>query len=465
MSVIEQLESFFDPSSVAIIGARRVSGAGSFNVMENMMDFGYEGEIYPVNPKADEILGKKAYSHVSEIDENIDHAIIFLPRHLVYDNVEACAEQGIGAITIVSQGFADAGAEGAKMQRGLEELVEDYDIRINGPNTMGTHNFVDNFTTAFAPISHRDYDPIGVVSQTGLFSMSFPELRYAKYLDLGNACDVDHVDLLKYFGEDPEIEQIFLHIEGLQENSGKDFIEAARETVEEKGKPVLSLKVGESEKGKKKAESHTGSLVGDNKVYEGAFRKARVTRVKDYTDAQVVSKALLELPQMDGDELGMITHHGAASIMFMDALEEFGMQLADIKDETVEAVEKMSPDWLDITNPIDIGPATLGGPPKAHKISIEAALEDENFDALLLSVHITDPSPWPMGTWGHIDVLEELAPKYDKPVIVVPVGTEQSESKAKIAEIENVIAVGDIRQAVRAFSAVADFSSHVKRGE
>lgn len=452
------LQPFFDPDSVAVVGARRGTGPGSFNVVENLIEFGYDGDIYPINPKADEVVGLEAYDHVGQIDEDVDHAIVFLPRDYVIDAVEGCGKKGIEAVTIVSQGFADAGEEGRQLQEDLLEVADEYGVDIVGPNTMGIHNFVDDFTTAFAPIAHREYDPIAVVSQTGLFSMSFPDLKYAKFLDLGNASDVDHVDALEYFRDDPEIEQIFLHIEGFQEGRGREFVETARETVGE-GKPVIAFKTGESEMGRSKAESHTGSLVSDAAVAGGAFEQGNVFSVGDYTELQVVSKGLLELPAMDDDRVAMITHHGGAGIMAMDAIEEFGLELADISEETKEAVAQMSPDWLDIGNPIDVGPATIGDAPTAHEVSIQAALEDENVDGLVLSVHIADPSPWPQGIWGHIDAVEDLAPEYDKPVIVVPVGTDQSETRARLAEVENAIAVDDVRQAIQTFSVLSDFGA------
>lgn len=453
----------FDPGSVAVIGARRGAGPGSFNVVENLLEFGFEGAVYPVNPKADEVVGLEAYDSVTDIDEPIDHAIIFLPRHIVPEALEGCGQQGIPAVTIVSQGFADAGPEGAEVQDELVDIANRYDIALIGPNTMGIHNYVDDFTTAFAPMARREYDPIAVVAQTGLFSMSFPDLTYGKFIDLGNASHVDHVDVLEYLADDPDTEQVFLHIEGLQPGRGRDLVEVARDAVTS-GTDVIAFKTGASDLGKTKAESHTGSLVSDAAVAEGAFSQGNIQQVRDYTELQVVSKALHELPEMDGDRVAMITHHGGAGIMAIDAIEEYGLTLADISPETVETIEEMSPPWLDIGNPIDIGPATLGDAPTAHRVAIEAPLQDDAIDALVLSLHIADPTPWPYGFWGHIDAIEDLAPEYDKPIVVVPVGTDQSETRRRLAAVENAMAVDDIRQAIRAFAAV-DGVSAARRGE
>lgn len=460
----EKLQPVFDPDSVAVIGARRQAGPGSFNVVENLDEFGFDGPIYPVNPKAEEVLGREAADDVREIEEPIDHAIIFLPRKFVADTVRACGEVGIPVVTIPSQGFADAGEKGAEMQAELSDIADEYGIQVVGPNTMGVHSFTTNFTTAFAPIAHRETKPIGVISQTGLFSMSFPEMPYAKFVDLGNASGLDHVDILSYYREDPEIEQVFVHIEGLDEGRGRDLIDVARETVED-GTSVIAIKTGTSERGRAQAESHTGSLMGEDAVFDGAFEQARIQRVKDYTDAQVKSQALLDLPRMSGKQLGMITHHGAAMIMAMDASEEFDMEIADVSEETIAAVEELSPDWLDVENPLDLGPATVVDAPAAHRAAIEASLEDENVDGLLLSLHIADPSPWPLGVWGHVEALEDIAPEYDKPVIVVPVGTEQDETRDRLDDVENVLVLDDIRQAMNAFRTAYEFTTHSEGGD
>ena len=449
MNPIEALRPVFAPESVAVVGARRASGPGSFNVVENLLEFGYDGDVYPVNPKADEVLGLPAYDDVRAIDAEVEHAVLFLPRGIVPDVLRGCGEAGVPAVTIVSQGFADADEEGADLQAEVAAVAEDYGIRVIGPNTMGVHNFATDFTTAFAPLSPRDYDPIGVISQTGLFSMSFPDLRYATFIDLGNAADLDHVDVLEYYAAHPDIEQVFVHVEGLQPGRGRDLIEAAREAVEG-GTSVLSIKTGRTDLGRSKAESHTGSLIGDDAVFDGAFEQGCIHRVADYTEAQVVSRALLDLPPMDGRGIGMITHHGAAAIMALDAIEEFDMALADIAPETAAAVQELSPPWLEIDNPIDLGPATVVDAPAAHEVAIEAALEDDAVCGLLASLHIADPSPWPMGVWGHVDAFESLAPRYDKPVVVVPVGTEQGETRARLAAVDNVVVMDDVRQGVKA---------------
>lgn len=464
MGAKEELDPFFDADSVAVVGASRSTGPASFNAVENMLEFGYEGEIYPVNPKADEILGRKAYDDIRDIEGDVDHVLIIVPRQIVSNVLEGCVEKGVPAVTIATQGFAEVGGKGKELQDELVEIIEGTDTRVVGPNTLGTHNYVDNFTTSFIPFEERDYAPIGMVSQTGLWCASVPDLAYGKELDIGNACDVDHVDALRYYKQDADIEQIFIHMEGLDPGRGRELMDVAEKTIEEEGKSVIVFKAGSSEAGADYAVSHTGSMAGEDRVFDGAFEQTGIVRVKDYTDGEIASQALLNLPQMDGNRIAMLTHHGASGTMAIDACSEYGVEMAEISDETRETVQDMSPDWLEIGNPIDIWPALMGGPEKTHRESLKATLEDDNVDGVLLSIHIADPTTWDLGVYGHLDALEEFAPKHDKPIIVVPVGTEQGGTREKIEEIENTAVFDDIRSAMRAFSVLSNFSEKAKGG-
>lgn len=461
MGIKEEIGPFLDPDTVAVIGASRSTGPGSFNAVENMIDFGYDGEIVPVNPKADEVLGRKAFSDIREVDQKVDHAMIIIPRQFVPDAVEGCGEQGIEAVTIASQGFADVGGEGSELQDTIGEIAEEYGIRIVGPNTLGIHNPMDGFTTSFIPFEPWDYDRIGLASQSGLWCAGFPDLKYGKIIDVGNACDVDQVDAVRYFGQDDDIDQIFLHIEGLRPGRGDDLIGAAEETVEGTGKPVIALKSAESDVGRKAVESHTGSLAGEDEVYDGAFKQGRIVRVRDYSEAQIVSKAFRELPPMDDKGVAMVTHHGASGVMALDAIREFGLELADLSEETTAPIQGMSPGWMEIDNPMDIWPALMGDPHGAHEKSLKAVLEDENAAGVLLSIHVADLTTWDLGIYGHIEAVQKYAPEYEKPVISVPVGVEMDETVERLEEVENSAVFPDIRAAARAFDVLSDHPEEV----
>ncbi|MFQ5816299.1 MAG: acetate--CoA ligase family protein [Candidatus Hydrothermarchaeaceae archaeon] len=454
VGIKKQLDPFFSPKSVAIIGATTRTGPAKFNVVENMIWFGYDGEIYPVNPKYDEVLGRKAYKDVRDVEGDVDLALIVIPRQIVPNAVKGCAEKGVKAVIVVSQGFGEVGEEGKKFQDEIVKIAKETGMRIVGPNTLGTNNFFDNFTSSFIPIKKRDYDPIGVSCQTGLWFAGFPRLRYGKVIDVGGACDVDHVDALRYYIEDPDIKQIFIHMEGLRPGRGRDFLEAARKAKDE-GKDVIVMKVGETEAGRRAVVSHTGSLAGEDKVFDGALQQVGVPRIRDYTELQILSHALLKLPRMNGNRITVLTHHGESGVMSVDAAEEFGLKISEISEETKKVVQELSPQWLPIGNPVDIWPGLMKDPKKMHMESLKAVLEDENVDGALMSLHIADYSPWDVGIYGHTEAIRELAPKYEKPVIVVPVGTEQEGTRRALEWIKNVAVFDDIRAAFRAFSALA----------
>ena len=329
VGIKKQLDPFLSPKSVAIIGATTRTGPGKFNPIENMIGFGYGGEIYPVNPKYEEVLGRKAYKDVRDVEGDVDLALIVIPRQIVPNAVKGCAEKGVKAVIVVSQGFGEVGEEGKKFQDEIVKIAKETGMRIVGPNTLGTNNFFDNFTSSFIPIKKRDYDPIGVSCQTGLWFAGFPRLRYGKILDVGGACDVDHVDSLRYYTEDPDIKQIFIHMESLRPGRGRDFLEAARKAKDE-GKDVIVMKVGETEAGRRAVVSHTGSLAGEDKVFDGALQQVGVPRIRDYTELQILSHALLKLPRMRGNRIAILTHHGASGVMAVDAAEVFGLKIAEI---------------------------------------------------------------------------------------------------------------------------------------
>jgi len=253
------MDVLFNPVSVAIIGITRKSGPGSYNLMENMLNYGYQHKIFPVNYQAKEILGQKAYSNVKDVKQKIDLAIIILPRELVPKCILECAESGVKAVIVVGQGFADVGVRGKELQREIVKIAKDKGIRILGPNTLGVVNNFNNFTTSFMPLN-KEKAPIGLICQSGIFFVGARNFigNVGKGIDIGNACDIGFYESLKYFGEDPDIKIIAAHMEGLEQ--GRQFLSLASHIAREK--PIVIFKTGQSEKGAKDAASHSGTMAG-----------------------------------------------------------------------------------------------------------------------------------------------------------------------------------------------------------
>ncbi|MGW8302417.1 MAG: CoA-binding protein, partial [Desulfobacterales bacterium] len=272
------LDTFMDPKSVAVIGVSRKTGQGSFNLIENMMAFGYEGKIYPVNPFAQEIMGLKCHRNIEEVGDSVDLAIISTPREEVPRIVKDCAGHGIKGAIVVPQGFADADADGKALQKQLTDISRNDGIRILGPNTLGVINAFSGFSSSFMPV-RREKVPVGIICQSGIFFVGASTFTgmMGKGIDVANGCDLDFADALEYFGEDDDIKVIFLHIEGLKD--GRRFFDVAKKVT--RIKPVIALKTARTDQGAKAASSHSGSLVGAHEVFEAAFRQAGIISAKD----------------------------------------------------------------------------------------------------------------------------------------------------------------------------------------
>jgi acyl-CoA synthetase (NDP forming) len=375
------MKNFMEPESVALIGLSRKSGPGSFNLMENMTGFGFSGKIFPINPKADMILGKKVYPNIRAVKEKIDLAVISAPREDTVPILQDCVAAGVKAAIIVNQGFADANKEGKEIQQEITKIAKRDGIRILGPNTLGVLNNFNNFTTSFMPIS-KEKTPVGLICQSGIFFVGAREFSgtIGKGIDIGNACDIGFYEALKYLGNDPDIKIIAIHMEGL--TKGKEFLSLAKKVV--KKKPIIILKTGSSETGAKAAISHSGTMAGNYQVYKASLKQAGVIFLNNDGQMTYAVKTLLNLPALKGSRVAVITYSGAAGIMVSDSLERYNLELSTLSPETIQEVAKLSPDWMPLANPLDIWPAVMKhGTGKAYSVAIRAVMKDPQVDAVI----------------------------------------------------------------------------------
>ncbi len=394
------MKNFMEPKSVALIGISRKSGPGSFNLMENMIEFGFSGKIFPVNPHTKEILGKKAYPDVRAVKEAIDLAVISTPRETTVDILHDCIAAKVKAAVVVNQGFTDADSRGREMQQEIAEIAKGNGIRILGPNTLGVVNTFNDFTTSFMPLTN-ERGPIGLICQSGIHFVGALKLigKIGKGIDLGNACDIGFYDALKYFGEDPDIKIIAIHMEGL--NQGQKFLSLAKSVV--KKKPILIHKSGSSKTGARAAMSHTGSIAGNYPLLKAALKQAGVAFIKESGHMPYAVKTLLNLPMMQGNRIAVITYSGGAGIMMSDGLERYGLKLASLASKTIESVAALSPDWMPLGNPLDIWPAVmLHSAQKAYSVALKAVLKDPNVDGVIC-IAIA-----PLPEFSFLDVSESL---------------------------------------------------------
>jgi acetyltransferase len=386
------MHKFMDPASVALIGTPRRTGPGAFNNAEMMLRYGFKGRLYPVNPAGGDILGLKVCPEVSEIPETVDLAIISVGRDRVPAAFEDCIRAGIGRVLIISQGFADADERGRGLQDQIARRAREAGVRVLGPNTLGVVNNYVRFNTAFVEVPCPErFLPVSLIAQTGFIQVAAENLawrNFGKAIDIGNACDLDVVDALDYLEGDPQTEVIVLHMEGLKR--GPDFLEAAGRISRKK--PVIVLKTGRSTAGARAALSHSGSLVGEDHVFDAVFRRAGVLRVLTSGEMKDAMHALAVLGEMRGPRIGVVTVTGAGGIMCADACEDHGLSFGTLPPGLAARLKQGIPDWIHVSNPLDIWPiGMIGGHySESYRLSLAELLKSDGIDGVLAVFPATD---------------------------------------------------------------------------
>jgi len=376
------LDKFFHPKSVAVIGAAREPGKVGHDVVRNLLESRFPGKIFPINPKAQEILGIPAYPSVSAVPEEIDLAVIAVRAPLVIKVLEECGQKGVQAAVILSAGFKEAGLEGAKLEQQLLAVARQYGIRIIGPNCLGILDTSSRLNATFAalkPLRGR----IGFFSQSGALCLALLEWSRAKkvglsrFISLGNKCDVSEIECLRMLGEDPHTAVIMGYLEGVED--GRAFTEVAREVALKK--PVIIFKSGVTAAGARAASSHTGSLAGSEVGFEAAVRRAGIIRTKTLREFFDLALLLSFQPIPKGPNLVILTNSGGPGIVAADACEQSVLQIPSLTSETVEKLRQVLPPYAAFYNPVDI---TGDADAERYARALQVLLEDERLNSLLV---------------------------------------------------------------------------------
>jgi acetyltransferase len=376
------LEKIFNPQSVAIVGASDEEGTVGYALMKNFKELGFEGKIYPVNIRKTEILGTKAYQTIEQIPEPVDLAVIATPAKTVPDIVEQCGKAGIKGIVIISAGFKEIGAEGKALEDKLFEIKRKYDLRIIGPNCLGVIRPGIRLNATFINRMPKPGN-IAFISQSGALGSAILDLAihenigFSNFVSIGSMIDVDFGDLIDYFGTDPKTRSILMYIEGLTD--ARKFMSAARHFA--RTKPIIVVKAGKFSESAKAAASHTGSLTGEDMIYDAAFKRAGMVRVDEIADLFNCAEVLGLQPLPKGPNLAIITNAGGPGVMATDALIAKGGKLAKISQKTMDTLNSFLPHYWSRGNPIDIL-----GDAKAdrYRAVVEACLNDEGVDGILI---------------------------------------------------------------------------------
>lgn len=447
------LEAFFNPRSVAIIGASTSPKKLGYAVLENLVNGGYVavGKIYPINPKADKILGQKAYSTVMDVPGEIDLAVIVIPYTNVPDVLVECGEKKIPAVVVISAGFREAGMEGLERELELVEIAHKYNIRLIGPNCLG---IIDTYTPINASFSAGTppKGPMAFMSQSGALGTAILDwaqagrLGLAKFVSLGNKADVSEIDLLKAWADDGDTNVIMMYSEGLP--NGQEFINVAREVT--KNKPVVAIKSGVTKSGSRAVSSHTGSLAGSEQAYQAAFLQAGVLRANDMASMFDMALALGYQPLLKNDRIVIVTNAGGPGILATDALERSGMSLARLENETIQTLEIYLPDAASAANPVDVLGDALGD---RYRFALEIVAKDPNVDGIM--VVLTPQAMTEIEDTAH--VIGNLSEKIDKPVLACFMGEAKVNQGIKVLREYDVPNYSFPERAALAFRAMSQY--------
>lgn len=422
--ILASMRRLMEPRSVAVIGASDQPGKIGNSVLRNLVDGGFEGEIHPVNPKAGQVLDRKAYASVCDVPAEIDVAVFAIPAALVPTALEEAGRKGVPNAVLIPSGFAETGE--VELQERTVEIARRHGIRLLGPNIYGYYAPWQKLCATFC----TPYDvPGGVAltSQSGGIGMAV--LGYARstgtgvsaIVGLGNKSDVDEDDLLTWFAQDAHTRCVAMHIEDLKD--GRAFVRAARETV--RRKPVVVLKAGRTAAGSRAAGSHTGALAGDDAVYDDVLRQAGVIRAPGLHEMLEYARALPVLPAPRGENVVVITGAGGSGVLLSDALVEAGLSLMEMPDDLDAAFRALIPPFGAAGNPVDI---TGGEPPATYEAAIRLGLEDDRVHALVLGYwHTVVTPPMVFAELTSRVVAEARGRGIDKPVVASLAGDTEVE--------------------------------------
>ncbi|MCD6324310.1 MAG: CoA-binding protein [Desulfurococcales archaeon] len=452
MRDLDKVKALFEAESVAVVGASRNPDKTGHAILKNILESGFRGRLYPVNPKAGEILGLKAYASLKDIPEPVDLAVIVVPARFVPSVIEEAGEKGVKAAVIISGGFRETGKEeGKRLESELVEKAKKYGLRFLGPNCQGVNNPHKGLCASWPKITRKG--PLAIISQSGTIAAAFEiwaeeeGIGISKMAALGNKADIDETDLLQYFGEDPNTKAVGMYIEAVRD--GKRFINVVSEVTTKK--PVVILKSGRTVSGAKAVASHTGSLAGSYALYLAAFRKAGAIPVDGIEELYDVTKGLAFLPKPKGPRVQIVTSSGGSGIISTDNVEELGLKMASLSEDIKYSLKDELPDYCIIKNPLDL---TGDADAERYDIALKHVFRDDSVDIVI--VIFGDPIP------GASEVMRKW---FGKGKVLVPVylggGDVEKVERRKMNEA-GIPAYPTPERAVKVVRALWDYTTYLK---
>ena len=422
--ILRAMNRIMQPDAVAVIGASPEDGKIGNSVMKNLINGGYQGQIYPIHPKVPEVLGKKAYKSVKEIPGTVDVAVFAIPAPLVAGALKECGEKKIPGAVLIPSGFAETG--NVELQDQIVKVAREFNVRLMGPNIYGFYYTHKNLCATFC----TPYDVKGkaaLSSQSGGVGMAIigfsrsAKMGVSAIVGLGNKSDIDEDDLLTFFEQDPNTQVVAMHVEDLKD--GRSFADVAQRVS--KKKPVIVLKAGRTSMGARAAKSHTAALAGNDRIYEDVLRQSGVVRAMSLNDMLEFARCLPVLPTPKGENVLIITGAGGSGVLLSDACVDNGLKLMAMPADLDAAFRKFIPPFGAAGNPVDI---TGGEPPTTYRNTIALGLEDSRIHSLILGYWHTIITPPMVFAKLATEVVEEFRAKgIDKPVVASLVGDVEVE--------------------------------------
>ena len=427
-AIVEQMNHIMKPEAVAVIGASDEAGKIGNSVMKNLINGGYKGKIYPINPSAETIMGLKAYKSVKDVPGDIDIAVFAIPAKFVAAALTEVGEKKISGAILIPSGYAETGNMEGQLQ--LVEIARKYGVRLMGPNIYGFYYTPKNLCATFCTA----YDVKGkaaLSSQSGGIGMAIigfsrsAKMGVSAIVGLGNKSDIDEDDLLTFFEQDDNTEIIAQHCEDLKD--GRSFAEVAKRVS--KKKPIVMLKAGRTSQGARAASSHTGALAGNDKIYEDVLRQSGVIRARSLRDLLEFARGIPKLPTPKGENVVIITGAGGSGVLLSDACVDNNLKLMAMPPDLDAAFRKFIPPFGAAGNPVDI---TGGEPPKTYQNTVRLGLEDPRIHALILGYWHTIVTPPMVFAKIMVEVVEEMRARgIEKPVVASLAGDVEVEEAAE----------------------------------
>ncbi len=445
-------DAFFKPNGVAIIGASQSPGKLGYTVLANVIEAGYKGNIYPINPKASQIYNLKAYPSLMDVPETPDLAVMVIPYNHVPGAMRECGEKGVKAVVVISAGFREASVEGMERELELIEIAKKYGIRVIGPNCLGIIDTYTPLNATFAagtpPQGHIAFMSQSGALQTAIvdWSLAARDLGFSKFVSLGNKADVSETDLMLAWADDPESHVILAYVEGVP--NGQEFIQVAREVSRKK--PILVLKSGVTESGSRAVSSHTGSLAGSEAAYDAAFSQSGVLRMDSLQELFDNGRAFANQPLLKGDRVAIITNAGGPGILATDMLEHKGMRLARFESDTIQKIKDVLPEAASAVNPVDVLGDALSD---RYGAALELVAADPNVDGMICIL-----TPQAMTDIVETaNVIGKLSQRIDKPILGAFMGEERARAGEDVLASYSIPNYKFPEHAARAFAAMRDY--------